>query len=72
MNTLLETAKGYKGKTFSVKVTDEQKELALAWLRGDIEIKQVSYALELKGNYGKAYQILCLGLKKASDSGELR
>lgn len=55
MKTLLEKAKSVKSfKSNQTPVTDEEIELAVAWLKGEITLKQVSVALGENVDAGSA------------------
>jgi hypothetical protein len=68
--TLLNKAKGFKSKIIT-KVTDEDIELALAWLRNEINSIQVFIAYDRKPGSAMMYRIAS-SLKAAYQKGSIK
>lgn len=68
--TLLNKAKGFKSKIIT-KVTDEDIELALAWLKDEINSVQVSVAYDRKPSSAMMYRIAS-SLKAAYQKGIIK
>ena len=74
MTTLLETAKQVKlSERSNSPYGQEEAELAVAWLRGEIRGIQVSKALDVKtSSRGSVYCFLACALKAAYQKGLIR
>jgi len=73
MKTLLEKAKdidSYKSNT--TPVTDEEIELAFAWLKGEVTLKQVSLALGENTEAGSARYSMVRFIRAAYQKGMLK
>lgn len=71
--TLLEKAKAYNVRNNKAIVpTDEILEVALAWLKGEIQPAQVAYALGLKLEAGNYQRHIAGLLREAYKKGKLK
>ena len=63
--SLLEKAKNFKRERIWKKATDEEKELAMAWVRGEVTLSQISGALGYKNEAANAvYSRLAVWLRE--------
>lgn len=70
--TLLNKALAAKLKRPRSSSSDEEIELAIAWLRGEIGITQVQVALQSKHSGSIAYLFLARSLRDAYAKGKLQ
>lgn len=68
MNKLLEKAKNKDGARSTQKRSQDELELAIAWLRREVEFTQVAHAID-KANNPYAYTWLARTLREAFDAG---
>jgi len=62
--TFLERAKKVKTKKQNSTITEEYKELALAWAKDEVTFTQVGTSLGLQNNPTSVYLMLARSLKK--------
>ena len=68
MTTLLEKAKSFKIE--KKNISDDDVQLAIAWLKGEVITYQVAKAYGLKGS-GNIYSKLAVSLKSAFNLGRI-
>lgn len=71
--TLLEKAKKYGRKRVHISLTGEEKELVIAWLRGEVTISQMNWVLtgEKQNNTSRAVNLISYGVREMYLYGKL-
>ena len=71
--TLLEKAKEVPvRKKHDLKITDEHIEIAFAWIKGDIRLKQICIAFGKKESSGNVLYTIAVILREAYQQGKLK
>lgn len=69
---LIDKAKNYHKREQKLKSTTQTKKLALAYLNREVNLAQVSYALDQRAGSGSVYITLVNAIRDMWDNGEIK
>ena len=70
--SLLEKAQSFPtNRRKNEKISDDLIELSLAWMKGEVRVVEIKYALDKKSN-SNIYQCLTLAFREAYTKGKIK